>query len=78
MSDNDTILIIKEAGGGHTVVVGGLRYADGLAKDECLGVVASVLYTGNAPYVRSPRDYANELKRRTEQMAKPESFDFTI
>jgi hypothetical protein len=78
MSDNDTILIVKEAGGGHTVVVGGLRYADGLAKDECLGVVASVLYTGNAPYVNTPRGHADWLKSQTERHAKPDSFEFFL
>ncbi|MDR3582547.1 MAG: hypothetical protein P4L67_04710 [Candidatus Pacebacteria bacterium] len=75
---NDTIVIIKEAGKGWTVIVGGSRYAESLVDDECLGVVASTIYAGKTPYVRTPREYAEILKRQTKSAADESPFDFDI
>jgi hypothetical protein len=76
MGDVKTIMIIKEPGPGWTVIVDGNRYAEGLAGDECLGVVASTIYAGKTPYVRSPREHVEMLKGLTKSASNESQDDF--
>lgn len=72
----DTILLIRSGDNRWTAVVDGDRYADGLCNDECLGVVASTIYGGKIPYVRTPREHAELVKARVESAMTPDPLSY--